>query len=553
MNKPDRRTALLALHTHQADIAPLHMRHLFETDNGRFENMHETLHGLLLDYSKNRITEETLNLLCDLAEAAGVAQQAQAMRSGAKINLSENRAVLHTALRLPADAEPVYVDGKNVLPKIHHELERALAFADNLINGHYQGATGKRITDFVHIGIGGSDLGPQVVVQALQPFQQNIRVHFVSNSDDAAIAQTLADLDAETTIFCVASKSFRTPETLLNARAARNWFLAQGMSESAVGHHFIAISSSVETACDFGIAEENIFAMFEWVGGRYSVWSVIGLPVMVAIGSANFRQFLNGAHAMDEHFFHTDFRHNMPVLLALLGVWYGNFFGAQGHAVVPYSYNLRRFPSYLKQLDMESNGKCRTLQGDEIDYHTGGIVFGEAGVDCQHAFFQLLHQGTRLIPADFIIPMSSPYNVGEQHRFTVANAFAQTEALMRGKTLAEARSELDYLPEAERDALAPHKTFPGNRPCNSILLDELNPFNLGMLAAMYEHKVFVQGVIWDINSFDQWGVEYGKVLAKTIGPELAQPQPLHHDSSTNGLIEYYYRCTQPLTGQKKPS
>ncbi|MDO5072933.1 MAG: glucose-6-phosphate isomerase [Neisseria animaloris] len=542
MNKITQTSAWQNLQAHQINTANLHMRDRFAADGQRFDKMHETLHGMLFDYSKNRVNEETLNLLCMLADAAGVKQQAEAMRCGEKINISENRAVLHTALRLPLDAEPVMVDGENVLPKIRHELSRALAFAENLINGVHLGVTGKRITDFVHIGIGGSDLGPQMVTQALQPYHKTVRVHFVSNSDDANIAQVLALLNAETTVFCVASKSFGTPETLLNAHAARTWYREQGLPEAGIARHFVAISSDVNAAQNFGIAEDNVFAMFDWVGGRYSVWSAIGLPVMVAVGESKFRQFLNGAHAMDEHFFTAEYRRNIPVLLALLGVWYGNFCGAAGQAVVPYSHNLRRFPGYLQQLDMESNGKCRTLHGEAVEYHTGGVLFGEEGVNCQHAFFQLLHQGTRLIPVDFIVPMRTPYKIGRQHRFTVANAFAQAEALMLGKTLEEARAELVLLPEAEREELAPQKEFPGNQPSNSILLDELSPFNLGMLMAMYEHKVFVQGVIWGINPFDQWGVEYGKVLAKTIEPELSQPRDLQHDTSTCGLIEYYRRC-----------
>ncbi|WP_373779278.1 glucose-6-phosphate isomerase, partial [Neisseria dentiae] len=476
MNNITQSAAWQNLQAHQINTANMRMRELFEADPQRFDNMHETLHGLLFDYSKNRISEETLQLLCELAETAGLKQQAEAMRRGDKINISEKRAVLHTALRLPADAAPVLVDGENVIPAVHRELDRALAFAESLINGVHTGATGKRITDFVHIGIGGSDLGPQLAVQALQPFHKNVRVHFVSNSDDANIAQVLAPLNAETTVFCVASKSFGTPETLLNAHAARAWFRDSGLREADIARHFAAISSDVAAARNFGIAPDNVFAMFDWVGGRYSVWSAIGLPVMVAVGGTHFRKFLSGAHAMDDHFFNTPLRRNIPVLLALIGIWYGNFCGAHGQAVVPYSHNLRRLPGYLQQLDMESNGKRRTLHGDTVECHTGGIVFGEEGVNCQHAFFQLLHQGTRLIPADFIVPMRTPYKIGRQHRFTVANAFAQTEALMRGKTLEEARAELAALPEAEREELAPQKEFPGNQPSNSILIEELNPF-----------------------------------------------------------------------------
>lgn len=533
-----------ALQQHQQQTADVHMRTQFENDPQRFERMHEKLHGLLLDYSKNRVNEETLHLLCQLAETAGVSRQAEAMRRGDKINISENRAVLHTALRLPADAAPVMVDGENVLPKIHRELDRALAFAESLINGVHTGATGKRITDFVHIGIGGSDLGPQIAVQALKSFRKNVRVHFVANADDANIARVLAELNAETTVFCIASKSFGTPETLLNTHAARTWFREQGRAEADIARHFVAISSNIASARNFGIAADNIFAMFDWVGGRYSVWSAIGLPLMVAVGESKFRQFLAGAHAMDEHFFNTPHRHNMPVLLALLGVWYNNFYAAAGCSVVPYSHNLRRFPAYLQQLDMESNGKGCGLHGEPLHLHTGPIVFGEEGVNCQHAYFQLLHQSTRLIPSDFIVPMRTPYQVGRQHRFVVANAFAQTEAFMRGKTLDEARAELADLPAAERDMLAPQKTFPGNQPSNTIALDEITPFNLGMLMAMYEHKIFVQGVIWGINPFDQWGVEYGKVLAKTIEPELNRVETSGHDSSTSALIAYYRECNE---------
>lgn len=530
------------LQAHQIHTSGLNMRGLFEADPQRFDKMHETLNGLLFDYSKNRITEETLDLLCALAETAGLPQQTEAMRRGEKINVSENRAVLHTALRLPPGADPVWVGGENIVAAVHRELDRAAAFAESLINGVHTGATGKRITDFVHIGIGGSDLGPLLAVQALQPYHKNVRVHFVSNADDAHIAQVLAPLDAETTVFCVASKSFGTPETLLNAHAARAWFRERGLREADIARHFAAVSSDVAAARNFGIAPDKVFAMFDWVGGRYSVWSAIGLPVMVAVGETHFRRFLSGAHAMDEHFFNAPLRRNIPVLMALIGIWYGNFCGAHGQAVVPYSHNLRRLPGYLQQLDMESSGKCRTLRGGETACHTGGIVFGEEGVNCQHAFFQLLHQGTRLIPADFIVPMKTPYKIGRQHRFTVANAFAQTEALMLGKTPEEALAELAALPEEERRRLAPQKEFPGNRPSNTILIEETDPFHLGMLMAMYEHKVFAQGVIWGINPFDQWGVEYGKVLAKNIEPELARPQNGRHDASTNGLIAFYRRC-----------
>ncbi|MCF7520542.1 glucose-6-phosphate isomerase [Neisseria sp. ZJ106] len=534
-----------ALDEHYRNTVSIHMRDQFAADPQRFDRMHETLHGLLFDYSKNRVDETALTLLCRLAEAAGLPQQMAAMRCGEKINTSENRAVLHTALRLPENAEAVYVDGENIVPKVHHELKRALAFARSILDGSHTGVSGKRITDFVHIGIGGSDLGPKVCTQALKNYQQQVRVHFVGNSDDAEMTNKLVGLNPETTVFSIASKSFGTPETLLNAQAAREWYRSAGLPEAGIGRHFCAISSNTEAARRFGIEAERVFAMFDWVGGRYSVWSAIGLPVMVALGEAHFRALLQGAHAMDEHFFHTGFRHNIPVLMALLHVWYNNFYQADGHTVVPYSHNLRRFPSWLNQLDMESCGKSRTIDGSEAELKTGGIMFGEEGVNCQHAYFQLLHQGTRLIPCDFIVPMTTPHNIGRQHRFTVANAFAQAEALMKGKTYEEALAELAHLPEAKRLALAPHKVFPGNRPSNSLLIDSLNPFNLGMLLAAYEHRTFAEGVIWGINPFDQWGVEYGKVLAKAIEPELDNGTP-EHDSSTNGLITFYRQCQQAV-------
>ena len=530
-----------ALEAHHADTQHVTLRERFAADAERFNNMHEILHGLLFDYSKNRLDENTLDLLCQLAEAADLPQYMQAMSSGEKINTSEHRAVLHTALRLPANAKPVYVDGENIVPNVHHELNRALEFARQLLDGTHAGITGKPITDLVHIGIGGSDLGPRMATQALQPYWQNIRVHFVSNSDDADLTQTLLGLNPETTVFSIASKSFRTPETLLNAYAARTWYRDAGLPDSGIYRHFCAISADVAAAQNFGISPDKVFAMSDWVGGRYSVWSPIGLPLMVAVGEKAFRKMLAGAHAMDTHFFETPFRHNIPVLMALLNVWYNNFYHSAGHTTVPYSHNMRRFTAWLNQLDMESCGKQRTIDGQPVDCITGGIIFGEEGPNCQHAYFQLLHQGTRLIPADFIVPMTTPYGIGRQNRFTVANAFAQSEALMKGKTLDEARAELSALPEAEREKLAPQKEFPGNRPSNSFLFDKLDPFNLGMLMAAYEHRTFVQGVIWNINPFDQWGVEYGKVLAKAIEPELESGTSAH-DSSTNGLVAFYRQC-----------
>ncbi|WP_037585825.1 glucose-6-phosphate isomerase [Stenoxybacter acetivorans] len=528
------------LHQHQRSTRFLHMRDLFAQDPQRFEKMSISFNGLLLDYSKNRITEDTLRLLIELACSADLSGWMHKMRSGEKINISENRAVLHTALRLPENtAAKVYVDGRNVVPEIHRELNRALAFAQSLNEGKHLGARGDCIRDVVNIGIGGSDLGPQMVTLALKPYQQKVNVHFVANIDGANLAQVLEKVFAESTVFIVASKSFTTPETLLNAKTARAWFLQQGFQAADIARHFVAVSSAVDKAADFGIAPDNVFALFDWVGGRYSVWSSIGLAVMCAIGAANFRDFLAGGHAIDEHFFNTPFRRNIPVLLGLIGLWYNTFYASASHAVIPYDHGLRRLPAHLQQLDMESNGKQTDRYGNRLDFDTGAVIWGEEGVNSQHAFFQLLHQGSRLIPCDFIVPINSHYDVGEQHRVLAANALAQTEALMRGKTLAEAYAELADMNPRRRDLLAPQKVFPGNQPSNTLLLDKVTPFHLGILLAMYEHKVFVQGVIWGINSFDQWGVEYGKVLAKRIEPQLSDTAALAHDSSTNGLIAYF--------------
>lgn len=536
-----------ALEQHYRDSAHLQMRERFAADPQRFAAMHETLDGLLFDYSKNRISEHTLELLCRLADTARVAEQAEAMRSGALLNRSEDRAALHTALRLPAGADPVFVNGENVLPLLHRELNRALDFAEALLSGRHTGCSGERITDLVHIGIGGSELGPQTAVTALAPYRQNIRIHFAANADPEVLGRLLPQLDARRTVFSIASKSFGTPETLLNAQAARDWFLRRpGIRESDIARHFAAVSTHLEATAAFGIPPEQTFGMFDWVGGRYSVWSAIGLPVMVAVGADAFRQFLAGAHAADRHFFQTPYRHNIPVLMALLGIWYGNFHHAETHAVIPYSHLLRRLPAHLQQLDMESNGKHVRRDGTPLDYATGPIIWGEEGVNCQHAFFQLIHQGTRLIPVDFIVPVNSTVPAGHQQDFVAANAFAQAEALMRGKTTAEAAAAWSHLPPAEQAEAARHNEFAGNRPSNTLLIDAVTPYTLGMLMALYEHKVFVQGAVWGINSFDQWGVEYGKVLAKTIQAELEGTAAGSHDSSTAGLIAAYRRCKQAV-------
>ena len=534
-----------ALAEHHQATRHLHLRERFDADPERFARMHEQFNGLLFDYSKNRIGEDTLALLCRLADEAGVAALREAMRRGEAVNESEHRAVLHTALRLPADAAAVYVNGENIVPQLHRELERALDFAEALLDGRHLGCTGRRITDVVNIGVGGSDLGPRMAVLALQPYWQHLNVHFAANLDGTDLGLLLPKLDPETTVFIVASKSFRTPETLLNAQAARAWFLQQGRSEADIGRHFAAVSANLAATSAFGIRDEQVFAMFDWVGGRYSLWSAIGLSLMCAIGAARFRELLRGGHDMDEHFFHTPWRHNIPVLMALIGIWQQNFHGAASHAVVPYHHGLRRFPAHLQQLDMESNGKSRRRNGEAVTCTTGVTIWGEEGVNCQHAFLQLIHQGTQLIPMDFIVPLHSDCPLGQQHETLVANAFAQAEALMRGKTEAEALAEwpAGSLPEAERLALARQRTFPGDRPSNTIVVDKITPYTLGMLLAMYEHKVFVQGAVWQINSFDQWGVEYGKVLAQAIQPELAGESGGRHDSSTAGLIAYYrQRC-----------
>ncbi|MDO4694532.1 MAG: glucose-6-phosphate isomerase [Eikenella sp.] len=541
---PTRLPAWQDLNEHFQATRHLHLRDRFAAEPDRFARLHERLDGLLFDYSKNRIGEDTLALLCRLADECGLAGRRDAMRRGDKINESEQRAVLHTALRLPANAAPVCVDGENIVPAVHRELQRALDFADSLNRGRYLGCTGRRITDVVNIGVGGSDLGPRMAVLALQPYRQALKVHFVANIDGADLCETLAGLDAETTLFIVASKSFGTQETLLNAQAARRWFLQQGRTEKDVGRHFAAVSANVPAAKAFGVDVERIFAMFDGVGGRYSVWSPIGLPLMCAVGSAHFRDFLRGAHRMDEHFFHTPWRRNMPVLAALIGIWQQNFHGAASHAVIPYHHGLRRFPAHLQQLDMESNGKARCRSGEAADCRTGVVVWGEEGVNCQHAFMQLVHQGTDLITLDFIVPMHGDSPLDSQHAALVANAFAQAEALMRGKTEAEALAALAGcgLPEAEKRRLAAQQTFPGNRPSNTLAVERISPYYLGMLLALYEHKVFVQGTVWGINSFDQWGVEYGKVLAKYILPELDGAAGGAHDASTAALIAHYRTC-----------
>ena len=528
------------LHQHQRAIKHTHMRDLFQREPQRFERMHLQMDGLLVDYSKNRITDKTLNLLCELAETADLSGWMQRMRDGEHINISEDRAVLHTALRLPKTAEKLIVDGQDVIADVHAVLDRIAAFADKIRHGQWLGFRGTPIRDVVNLGIGGSDLGPKMVTEALAFYADSgVNVHFVSNIDGNHLIRTLQRLDPATTLFIVASKSFTTPETLLNAEAAKSWLLCSA-DESVIARHFVAISCNRDAVAAFGIDTDHMFPFWDWVGGRYSVWSAIGLPLMIAIGPQRFSEFLAGGHAMDLHFFSRPFRENIPVLLALIGIWYSTFYGAHTHAIMPYDHGLRFLPAHLQQLDMESNGKRVGRLGERLDFNTGPIIWGEEGVNSQHAFFQLLHQGTRLIPSDFVIPIRNHYELNAQRQVLIANALAQTEALMRGKCEEEVLTELVDMPGHKKGMLLPHKLFPGNQPSNTILIDELTPYSMGLLLALYEHRTFVQGVIWGVNSFDQWGVEYGKQLARCIIPQISNDSalPLQHDSSTNGLIAY---------------
>ncbi|MDX9862147.1 MAG: glucose-6-phosphate isomerase [Rhodospirillales bacterium] len=530
-----------ALAAHHRQAASVSMRDLFAADPQRFDNFSLSLGDLLLDYSKNRVTGETLRRLVDLARAADVEGWRDRMFAGEKINFTEGRAVLHVALRAPLESAFV-VDGEDVMPKVGAVRAQMRTFTEAVRDGRWKGATGKTISDVVNIGIGGSDLGPAMATEALTPYHPaGMRFHFVSNVDGTHIAEALKPLDPATTLFIVASKTFTTQETLTNARTARDWLTAT-LGEHAVAKHFVALSTNAKAVSAFGIDTANMFEFWDWVGGRYSLWSAIGLPIALAVGMDRFEEMLAGGHAMDEHFRTAPLAANMPVILGLLGIWYANFFGAETHAVLPYDQYLRRLPAYLQQLDMESNGKFVNRDGEALDHASGPVIFGEPGTNGQHAFYQLIHQGTRLVPADFIAPALSQNPVGQHHAIFLSNFFAQTEALMMGKTEAEARAELEAA-GMSGDALKkvlPHKIFPGNRPTNSILVRQFDPFTLGMLIALYEHKVFVQGVIWRINSFDQWGVELGKQLAKAILPELEGTEPATtHDGSTNGLINAF--------------
>jgi glucose-6-phosphate isomerase len=532
-----------ALASHRTSIGETHVRDLFASDERRFEKLSLQVEDILVDFSKQRVTGETLKLLLDLARQARVTERRDAMFAGEKINVTEDRAVLHVALRNRSN-RPILVDGKDVMPAVNAVLAKMRAFTDQVRSGAWKGHTGKRITDIVNIGIGGSDLGPVMATGALKPYwHPEMRAHFVSNVDGTQLVETLKDVKPEQTLFVIESKTFTTQETLMNARSARAWMVDKLGSEDAVPKHFVAVSTATEEVRKFGIDTNNMFAFWDWVGGRYSLWSAIGLPIELLVGADHFEAMLAGGHAMDEHFRTAPPEQNVPLVMGMVGVWNLNFLGAATQAILPYDQYLSRFAAYFQQGDMESNGKRVDRQGQVIDdYTTGPIVWGEPGTNGQHAFYQLIHQGTRTIPCDFLAPMETQNPLGKHHEVLLANFFAQTEALMRGKTAEEARAELQAqgLPAARIDELTPHKTFPGNRPTTSILFTKLTPRTLGMLIALYEHKIFVQGVVWDIYSFDQWGVELGKQLAKKIEPELeTRGTVTSHDASTNALINRY--------------
>ena len=541
MPNPTTLPAWAALKSHYESIRNKHLRDLFASDPGRFDRFTLRFEDLLLDFSKNRIDETTMRLLRQLAIESGVPGFVRRLFAGEKVNNTENRAVLHVALRNRSNT-PILVDGKDVMPEVNEVLARMKAFVTKVRSGEWKGQAGKPIRDVVNIGIGGSDLGPVMVTEALKPYADDtrLRVHFVSNVDGSHLAEVLKRVDPETTLFVVASKTFTTQETLTNAHSARRWLLACLKKPEAIARHFVAVSTNEVEVRKFGIDPANMFGFWDWVGGRYSLWSAIGLPIALYLGFDVFEQLLDGAHAMDRHFLNAPPEQNIPLTLALLGIWYNNFFGAETHAILPYDQYLHRFPAYFQQGDMESNGKSVDRDGNPIhDYQTGPVIWGEPGTNGQHAFYQLIHQGTKLIPADFIAPARSHNRIGEHHPILLSNFFAQTEALAFGKTGEEVRRELGA---SAPQWLVNHKTFEGNRPTNSIMVKQVTPRTLGMLIAMYEHKILVQGAIWNVNSFDQWGVELGKQLAKRILPELGDDAVVgSHDSSTNGLINEYKR------------
>ncbi|AOY60581.1 MULTISPECIES: glucose-6-phosphate isomerase [Desulfococcus] len=539
---PRQTRAWEALGAHYPEARQLHLRTLFEQDPERFSRFSIRFGDILVDYSKNIITAETLRLLMQLAEETGVPEAVADMFAGAPINETEGRAVLHTALR-NRENRPVVVDGKDVMPEVNGVLAKMASFSEKIFSGEWRGYTGKRITDIVNIGIGGSDLGPVMVTECLKPYaREGLSVHFVSNVDGTHIAETLKGLNPETVLFMIASKTFTTQETMTNAFTARGWFLERTGTRDAVSRHFVAISTNVAAVTDFGIHQENMFGFWDWVGGRYSLWSAIGLSIACYVGYERFVELLEGAFEMDRHFKAVPLGENIPVILAMIGVWYTNFFGARSEVILPYDQYMHRFPAYFQQGNMESNGKSVDRNGRPVDYATGPVIWGEPGTNGQHAFYQLIHQGTQMIPADFLAPAVSHNPVGDHHAILLSNFFAQTEALMNGKTPAEVTAELTAagMSDNEIERIRPHKVFTGNRPTNSILFRKLTPRVLGSLIAMYEHKIFVQGVVWNIFSFDQWGVELGKQLARKILPELTEDRVVTvHDSSTNGLINAF--------------
>jgi len=541
MSKLTQTASWKALTAHAEDMKKIHMRDLFAQDPERFNKYSLKLNDILVDYSKNLMTEETKIKLMDLARERDLPACIERLFAAEKVNITEDRLVLHTALRNRSN-RPMVVDGEDVMPDINRVLARMRKIVDTVRSGEWLGSTGKPITDIVNIGIGGSDLGPVMMTEALKPYGRagGLDIHFISNVDGTHAVEVLRHLHRETTLFVIASKTFTTQETMTNARTARDWFLTRGGTLQAVSKHFIAVSANTKAATNFGIAPENIFEFWDWVGGRYSLWSAVGLSTALYIGMDNFEALLEGAHEMDEHFRTAPLEENIPVILAMLGVWYNNFFDADSHALLPYDQYMHRFSAYVQQLDMESNGKQVTTDGEKVDYSTGPIIWGEPGTNGQHAFYQLIHQGTKLVPCDFIAPIETKNPVGRHHPILLTNFFAQAEALMLGKTEDEVRQDLKKKTEEEIEVLLPHMVFEGNRPTNSILFQMLTPKTLGSLIAMYEQKVFVQAEIWGLNAYDQWGVELGKVLAKKILAELDDYEEVDsHDSSTNALINYY--------------
>jgi glucose-6-phosphate isomerase len=531
--------AWISLQSHYDQTKNISLRELHKEDTNRFNKFSINFNEILFDFSKNRITEETIALLMDLANHVKLSEKIEAMFSGEKINTTEHRAVLHTALRNRSNL-PVYVDGHDVMPEINRVLSKMRDFCESVRSGHWKGYTGKAITDIVNIGIGGSGLGPKMVSTALAPYASDaLKVHYVSNIDQANIVQVLKPLSAETTLFIIASKVFNTQETMMNAKSAKKWFLDNTKDPQAIAKHFVAISTHEENVAKFGIDTKNMFEFWDWVGGRFSLWSAVGLSIALSVGMDRFEELLQGAHEVDLHFRNTPFQQNIPVIMGLLGVWYNNFYNAESHALLPYDQSMCYFADYFQQGDMESNGKSITLEGEKVDYSTGPIIWGQPGTNGQHAFFQLIHQGTKLIPCDFLAPANSHYKLPEHHDMLISNFLAQPEALMNGITAYEVKEVLSPSEKAD-PVLVASKVFEGNKPSNSFLFKKLTPKTLGSLLAFYEHKTFVQGVIWNINSFDQMGVELGKVLAKVILPELQNDEVISgHDCSTNGLINRY--------------